>query len=309
MAISEQVEQMERSELEELAVSQFECLQQFEERLDEVEQTARNAHETAHEANGRVDDIKGELNQRTPVTMNGDDIKTLGVGSKDDGNYVPLGRIISGTRNDVTDIEDRVYALEQDEVDVSDIIDGTDSDYQLPIQQATDARKKDVHDFAGNKLRATYVWPKFNKRSKPDGSTLTLYSWQVKQILDDNDRDTNPNTVRRTMQFLAKLTSDKPKDDRDPKDGDNLVTFHNEGAENTLVADKDEWEEFFSTQIDASLGGADAAESGEDTTADDATESVAEDVVDEADALMAASAVTTSSDDDIEDEAGIEVTR
>jgi hypothetical protein len=66
----------------------------------------------------------------------------------------------------------------------------------------------------------------------------------VQNILDEHNLDTNRNTVCRTMKFVAKLSSEKPQDERDPHDHDNLITLTTGRSKLTLVADQDEWEAY-----------------------------------------------------------------
>lgn len=315
MAISEQVEQMEREDLEDFAVSLYE---DFEERLDEVESVARDAHETATEANERVDGVEGELNQRTPVTMDGDDIKTLGVGDQDEGNYAPLGRIVSGTRNDMTDVEDRVYALERGEVSVSDVLDKGASDGQLPIQRwRADVKEADHPDetsgYTKNQARATMLWAGFVDHSNPSGGKYKLSRSDATTIfrISDYDLPTDRNTVGRCMEFMARGTG--PTDD--PENEDHIVTFHpgDQGSQSQLVADQNEWEEFVASltgvetpdrerDVDLHVNPDADESSAEDAKADDATEHV----VEEEAALMDADYVTNDAEDAVSNAHGME---
>ncbi|MFH5801806.1 hypothetical protein [Haladaptatus sp. CMAA 1911] len=44
------------------------------------------------------------------------------------------------------------------------------------------------------------------------------------------------------MKFVAKISSEKPQDERDLHDYDNLITLTTGGSKLTLIADQDEWE-------------------------------------------------------------------
>lgn len=263
----------------------------------------------------RIAELESQVNDQPTVEFKGTDTdaRNLWVGKH------PLGKVIFDTKqrsiqNDdrLDDHDDRVSALERGEIDASDIIDIDGNENQLPIQRATEARKNNTHDFGGNKYRATFVWPEFHERSIPSNGKLILQSPQVKNILKANDIRSDNNTVRRTMQFVAKLSkqidSDQDEDDVDfdPKDEENLIHFNDSSSTNTLVADKEAWQEFFDEQTAAVTGTQDGSEPDEEaTTADDATDNVDEDV----DGLMAASAVTASADDSVEDEIDVEVTQ
>ncbi|WP_227378098.1 hypothetical protein [Haladaptatus halobius] len=121
-----------------------------------------------------------------------------------------------------------------------------DPEQLVPIHRKTKARKTETHDLSGNKYRATFVWPAFYARAVKEQGKWKLSSGQVRNILDEHGLDTNRNTVRRTMKFVAKLSSEKPQDEREPHDHDNLITLTTGGSKLVLVADKDEWEAYMS---------------------------------------------------------------
>lgn len=121
-----------------------------------------------------------------------------------------------------------------------------DPEQLVPIHRKTKARKTETHDLSGNKYRATFVWQAFHARAVKEQGKWKLSSAQVRNILDEHDLDTNRNTMRRTMKFVAKLSSEKPRAERDPHDQDNLITLATGGSKLTLVADQDEWEAYMS---------------------------------------------------------------
>jgi hypothetical protein len=207
------------------------------------------------------------------------------------------------------DVDERLSALERGELDPSDIIDLDGSTNDLEIQRATAARKSGNHSLSENEYRATFIWPKFHQHAQSSNGQLVLASWQVQNFLEENDLNTNPNTVRRVMKMLAKMTSEKEKDEREPDDEDNLVTFSSGSSENTLRADKDEWLEFFEDQMDAAVQNTerDAESESSDVADEDEDHGVkdeSDDVLAETERLSAAEAVTTSSEDSVEGEIG-----
>ncbi|MFH5802178.1 hypothetical protein [Haladaptatus sp. CMAA 1911] len=100
------------------------------------------------------------------------------------------------------------------------------------------------------------------------------------------------------MKFVAKLSSEKPQDERDPHDQDNLITLSTGGSKLTLVADQDEWETYMS-RVNNHL------EDKKRTQQDDRLDAVtAED-----EALWDATPVTSATDDTVgmsEDTTGTE---
>lgn len=231
-------------------------------RVAEAEARADRAEQRAADAEARVEDLEAEnealrervedLEAQPNIEFDGDsdEITNLRAVDPDEGCRIPVGLILSGTRSDVNDLDDRVYAIETDQIDPGDVLDLDGTDNDLPIQRKTAERKSGAHDLSKNKERATFVWPEFQNRAQQSNGQFILASWQVRNVLEENGLDTNPATVRRVMQFVAELTSKKPKKERDPEDEDNLVTFSTGESENTLRADKDEWQEFFEEQMD-----------------------------------------------------------
>ncbi len=65
-------------------------------------------------------------------------------------------------------------------------------------------------------------------------------------IFDEHGLDTNRNTMCRTIQFVAKFSSEKLKEERDPEDHDNLITLTTDGSKLILIADQDEWVAYMS---------------------------------------------------------------
>ncbi|WP_435158929.1 hypothetical protein [Haladaptatus sp. DFWS20] len=134
---------------------------------------------------------------------------------------------------------------------------------------------------------------------------MRLPSWLVKQILDDHDLDTNPNTVRRVMEFVARGTS--RSETPDPEDSSNLVTLKHRDEKNTLVADEDEWESFFAAQMDhVSTGDEDAdtnnQRSDDSTDNQEDPDAVAENVDEEFDVLSSAAPITSDEDESVTEE-------
>ena len=146
----------------------------------------------------------------------------------------------------------RVAENEAGEIDVETITASTDS--QLEIQRMTAARESATHDLSGNKLRATYVWPEFHRRAIREHGKLKLDSQQVKNIHRENGLDMNPNTIRRTMQMVAKYTGQGTADELAPDASTNLVRFkpggeRGPGANSMLVAEQDEWDAHYETLV------------------------------------------------------------
>lgn len=134
---------------------------------------------------------------------------------------------------------------------------------------------------------------------------MRLPSWLVKQILDNHNLDTNPNTVRRVMEFVARGTSQS--ETPDPEDGSNLVTLKHRNEKNVLVADEDEWESFFAAQMEhVSTVDEDADinnHRSDDSTYDRVdTDTVTKGVAEEFDVLSSAVPITTNKDESITEE-------
>jgi uncharacterized protein YhaN len=247
----EELEELVDQRVQEATEELREELEEKEERIDELESRLEDVEEGQPSV-----EFRGESADDPEKT----EIEDLWI------EGLPVGLALKKRQKETDDLDERVYALETDAIDPADILDLDGSDNDLPIQRKTAERKSGTHDLSENKYRATFIWPEFHKRAKRRNGQLVLSSWQVRNILDENDLDTNPATVRRVMQFVAEFTSEKPKKERDPEDDDNLVTFCSGENENTVRADKDEWRKFFEEQMDAATAAASDANSGSEVT-------------------------------------------
>ncbi|WP_227355994.1 hypothetical protein [Haladaptatus salinisoli] len=134
---------------------------------------------------------------------------------------------------------------------------------------------------------------------------MRLPPWLVKRVLDEHDLETNPNTVRRGMEFVARGMSQS--ETPNPEDKTNLVTLKHRNKKNVLVADQDEWEAFFSEQMQHVCtvdGDADTNNYRSDDGTDDQEDpnAVAEDADEEFDVLSSASVITSDEDESITEE-------
>lgn len=302
-----------REEVEELLAEQRAELQkQFEEKLAtnneciaELEAIIRSEREEKEQLREelaakeeRIEALEQESEERATVEWRGDEnqAKNLWV-----GNY-PLGKAVKRHGGRLNEQDSRITDLERGEVDVDDVLDHEGTENQLPIQRDNAARKSDApDDLSANQERATFVWAAFHERAVPGYGKLRMESSTVKRILELNDFDTNPNTVRRTMEFVAKGTS--RNDNLSPEDDGNLITLRHGESCNSLVADQDEWEAFFAEQMEhaASMSddAQDDAESDEDSEVAADGDAAAEDISDEMDNLSTASAVTPDENDSV----------
>lgn len=146
-------------------------------------------------------------------------------------------------------ILDRVEKLERGEVDPTDVVMTGGSEPELPIEETVAQVRSDVlDDPSANKQRATVVFRAFGGRARSVSGKMILESGDVKNILEDPEKcgitDPNPNTVRRTMEQCAKLTSKKPAKERDHTDPENLLTVEKRKGRRALVANRDEWKAY-----------------------------------------------------------------
>jgi PHD/YefM family antitoxin component YafN of YafNO toxin-antitoxin module len=188
---------------------------------------------------------------------------------------------------------------------VSDVLDLDGTGNQLQIQRDTAARKTGSHDLSKNKERSTFVWAAFHERARRGHGKMRLLSWLVKQILDEHGLDTNPNTVRRVMEFVARGTSQRKTPD--PENDDNLVTLKHRNEKNILVADEDEWESFFAEQtehINSVDEDTDTNNQRSDDSSDDQADAdtVRENADEEFDVLSSAAPITSNEDESVGEE-------
>ncbi|WP_227778011.1 hypothetical protein [Haladaptatus pallidirubidus] len=265
-------------------------IQSLTDRIDDLEQEVAKKDE-------RIE----ELEAQATIEWRGDAKKAENLWV---GPY-PLGKAVERHGGRLDDHDQRIRDLERGEVDVSDVLDLDGTGNQLQIQRDTAARKTGNHELSKNKERATFVWAAFHERARRGHGKMRLPSWLVKQILDEHDLDTNPNTVRRVMEFVARGTSQS--ETPDPEDDSNLVTLKHRNEKNVLVADEDEWQAFFAAQMEHISTGdenTDAnnqrSDDGSDNRVD--TDAVAEDVDEEFDVLSSAAPITSDEDESITEE-------
>ncbi|SIR87934.1 hypothetical protein SAMN05421858_4286 [Haladaptatus litoreus] len=265
-------------------------VQSLTDRIDDLE------HEVA-EKDQRIE----ELEAQTTIEWRGEEKKAENLWV---GPY-PLGKAVERHGERLDDHDQRIDDLERGEVDVSDVLDLDGTGNQLQIQRDTAARKTGSHDLSKNKERATFVWAAFHERARRGHGKMRMPSWLVKQILDEHDLDTNPNTVRRVMEFVARGTSQS--ETPDPEDNSNLVTLKHRNEKNVLVADEDEWETFFVAQMEHISTGDKNTDANNQRSDDGSNDQenpdvVAEDVDEEFDVLSSASVITSDEDESITEE-------
>lgn len=143
---------------------------------------------------------------------------------------------------------ERLETLEVDELSVSQLLEAQ-NDAALPIQQLTAARKAGhmTEENDKNRYRSTFVWSEFHKRAIKEPGALKLTSQQTQNILDGEDFPTNRNTVRRVMEWVAKLSNPDPSVG-DASDESNLLQLKKRDNKNVLVADRQEFEELADVQ-------------------------------------------------------------
>lgn len=203
-----------------------------QERLTDLEQTVKRQQEEIEQLREENETLRDVVEIRTPESRPPavEDIFIKGL---------PLGPKVNSNYGKVEDLVDRVVALEAGEVETENLA-PADSDAVLSIQRKLQERQNGIDVTPKNLWRATFVWQEFHSRAVSDSGFLKLESPQVKNILDGEDLDTNPNTVRRVMRQLAKHTGDAG----DPKAEGNLITFESGADKNVLVANRDEWNEW-----------------------------------------------------------------
>lgn len=191
------------------------------------------------------------VENRPELEWDGDDATDLVVIHPDKGYPYPLGAKASNALSetvwgdDLERMQDDIHALKTGAVDTTDLVAGGVEPH-LPIEekvrQAGNPATRD--DLTANQERAVAIFRAFGGRAQSWSGVLKLTSHDVKTILDDKGwTDPNNNTVKRVMKMLAQLTSEKPKEARDPFDDENLLTLRKE-KRLTLTAEKDEWHEY-----------------------------------------------------------------
>jgi hypothetical protein len=148
------------------------------------------------------------------------------------------------------DLRSEVESIKHDQVDREDLVAGAGMSPELPVEELVaksldDSRK---HDLTANQYRAAHVFRAFGGHCESWSGILKITSSDVRNIFAENEalqEDPNPNTVQRTMKMLAKHTRDVAKYDRSPTHEENLLRVRNGEQRLELVAEKDEWHDYW----------------------------------------------------------------
>ncbi|WP_089649874.1 hypothetical protein [Halobacterium hubeiense] len=223
--------------------------ERLQDRIAEVEADNDALHAENDRLQDRVSHLEDELDRRPHIEWAGPDPKDLAITSTEAGNTVkPYRAIRDRIETDTHELlEERVQRLEDGEANV--VVRGEFDGDELPIERKI-AMRKAGGDLSANKARATLVFPKFGGHADTrGGSQLVLSSSDVRAILrETTDRSEWPNeTIKRTMQWTAKLTSHRDeKHDWGARDDENLLTLRRgRDGELELVADIDEYREYY----------------------------------------------------------------
>jgi hypothetical protein len=254
-------------------------LEALEDRVDDLQAEKERLQEdlaAERKRSAELEERVAELEEQPTLRMKGgEDIKHIWV------EDIPLGLTVRKNKSRAQDLDERVWDLERGEADLSELM-AAPSAEMLPIQRKTAERKAGNHDLKGNGLRATYIWSELAEHSRREAGKVKLDSVQVRNILSKHRLRKDNNTVRRTMRFVAKWTSSKPKEERDAQDGDNLFCFipgseNNTGSKSVLVANADAWDEWVAELEDADRPtSSDHADVGTDDVEQEAAEEMAQ---------------------------------
>lgn len=196
----------------------------------------------------RVDELETELESRARVTWDGPNPRNITITATETENSVqPYAAIVDKPdQEDVDQLEARLTALEDGEAEV--VVRSETSHDTLPMEAMVAARQHGTGDLTVNQRRATLVFAAFGSEPESWSGKLRLDSHGVRRILSTktNKDDWNSNTIKRVMKQTAKHTSPADdSEDRDPFDEDNLITLQNGEKRLELVADLEEWKDWY----------------------------------------------------------------
>lgn len=213
----------------------------IEERLSQLEDENQRLRE-------RVTELEDELESRARVEWEGPNPKDLTIVPTEEGVEAEPYQAMQhfADKEDVDDLWERVQAIQRGEAEV--VVRSETNHDTLPIEAMVAARQHGTGDLTVNQRRATLVFAAFGGEAESWSGKLRLDSHGVRRILSKktNKDEWNSNTVKRVMKQTAKHTSraDDSKD-RDPFDEDNLITLKKGEKRLELVADLDEWKDWY----------------------------------------------------------------
>lgn len=220
---------------------------------DELETEVRELRSTVDDLAQRVEALEESQSdvqlQGTPTDPSS--IRVVG----NDGEF-PIGAALL-SKASKSEVDPEIDALREDvdklkrgEVDREDLVAGSGIDPELPIEEdiakSLDESRQD--DLTANEYRAAHIFRAFGGHCESWSGILKVTSADVRNIFQEKDalqNDPNTNTVKRAMKMLAKKTRDVPKKDRDPFHEDNLLRVKKGEQRLELVADKDEWHNYW----------------------------------------------------------------
>lgn len=210
--------------------------QTVEERLDQLEAENQRLRE-------RVNELEEAQDEHAHVEWNSQDPNQIRIVEADGRNRTKFFSFFS---RDIKELKDRVRAVEEGEAEV--VVRSETSHDTLPMEAMVAARQHGTGDLTVNQRRATLVFAAFGGEAESWSGKLRLDSHGVRRILSKktNRDDWNSNTVKRIMKQTAKHTSPADdSEDRDPFDEDNLITLEKGDKRLELVADLEDWKDWY----------------------------------------------------------------
>lgn len=236
------------------AGTEHERLAKLEDRLDDALDRIDELEETVEQKEERIADLEAELESRAAVRWDEPSPREIVLERPGSPQSVYLGEKVFDNTDLIEEIEDDVKQLKVQGVDAQDLVGMTgDDEPELPIEDIVSQLRSDMReDPSSNKARATVVFQAFGGRAtSTNGGKLVLKSPAVRNILEDPEKgdmeEVNNNTLKRTIQQTAKLTSPHTKpEDRKARSPENLITVEKRDGNLALVADSDEWHDYLS---------------------------------------------------------------
>lgn len=231
----------------------------LEDRVCELEAENQQLRGVVEQLTDRLNDVEQHQEETADVRWTGPNPGDMEIEPTEKGTsvkpYAAITDKADGEEFDqlvdtVDELGQDVHDLKVDGVDAADLVGtGDHEEVALPIEDTISALRSDVRDDpSANKQRATVLFRAFGGRAQPTkGGKLQLDSAGARSILQEKAgiEDVNRNTLKRSMKQTAKLTSDKPKQERRARDGENLITLvKGEDGRLVLRADRDEWREY-----------------------------------------------------------------
>lgn len=217
------IEQVEELVDQRMAERETEIREAERAEMDENYVSREEHKEALSERDERIDELESELEQRPDVELRTEDDEQTLIGDVWIGN-LPIGKAVELRGEETTELTERVEAIERGEIEADGEFSfggGLTHEDLMPLHQKrliAEHMEPDQHRLTQNQERAAWSIDHLGTYMHNSHGTGTLTSNDLRKLFarelskdEELDRrlrlsDPNPNTIRRTMRFIAEFS-------------------------------------------------------------------------------------------------------